>query len=62
MSTAVTLPDAADRGGEPFRDAAVAAAELQALPALADPERGEVSPCPRIQNLRHQVEPLVLDG
>jgi hypothetical protein len=32
------------------------------MPALADPKPDEVSACPGVQNLRHQVEPFVLDG
>src|SRR5687767_7187739 len=32
------------------------------MAALGHANRGEISACPGIQNLRHQVEPLVLEG
>src|SRR6516162_10299931 len=51
----------ADSLAEPLSHATVAAADFQAPPATVYTEPGEVSSSPRIQDLGHQVEPLVLD-
>ena len=47
---------------QPLGDAAVAAAQLEAIPARSDTQRAKVTAGPRVEDLRHEVEPLILDS